>query len=262
MIYKDSIATYRDQYMNEEQEEADILDEIDEEEIEESEEDYIKDEIAEEMVRIEDPNDCSKNYTWYDFYSAFEKDRQENGDFATSAYIGWVLMAPTLKRRPDYWNAERRAGVSIEDVSHDMFLAIYKNIKNYDPTKSKFQTFMDKFIKGIIRELKDNGASDYQIRNKGVNFVSYEEYTTTEDPNSEYTKQDFADPNATVEVVLEKQYRERTNEIFKQLVSETNDTIPEKSELYTNIAFLHKFLGGINNLPHYVKDEIEDSLGL
>lgn len=35
-----------------------------------------------------------------------------------------------------------------------------------------------------------------------------------------------------------------------------------KDDMYTNVVFLHKFLGGVNNLPHYVREEIEESLGM
>ena len=205
---------------------------------EEIKEDNIREEIEQEISKIDDTTQYG-NYTWNDFYSAFDEAKNNTGDYSNAIYIGWTLIAPTIKSRK--LNSVRGDRYNhVQDLMQEAYLIIAKNIDNYDPTKAQFSTYIDKFLVGASREIENPDVSDYQFRKKNIRFFSFD---------------DLSDPN--------QENSERSSQLFEQMMEQTQaEGEVTKDDMYTNVVFLHKFLGGVNNLPHYVREEIEESLGM
>lgn len=223
--------------------------------------DQIKEEIAEEISKMDDPSEYG-NYKWDDFNKQFNIDKQ-TGDFTASIYIGWCLIAPTIKTRK-LNNIKGDRYNHIQDLKQEAYLIIAKNIENYDPKKAQFQTYIDKFLIGASRELENPGISDYQARKKNVRLYSYEKLTDpSQHENDNFSAREFADEHSSIEDVIDRKERERSSKLFEQMMIQADiNESSGKEDVYTNVVFLHKFLGGVNNLPYYVKEEIEASLGL
>ena len=131
---------------------------------EEIKEDNIREEIEQEISKIDDTTQYG-NYTWNDFYSAFDEAKNNTGDYSNAIYIGWTLIAPTIKSRK--LNSVRGDRYNhVQDLMQEAYLIIAKNIDNYDPTKAQFSTYIDKFLVGASREIENPDVSDYQFRKK------------------------------------------------------------------------------------------------
>lgn len=135
---------------------------------EEIKEDNIREEIEQEISKIDDTTQYG-NYTWNDFYSAFDEAKNNTGDYSNAIYIGWTLIAPTIKSRK--LNSVRGDRYNhVQDLMQEAYLIIAKNIDNYDPTKAQFSTYIDKFLVGASREIENPDVSDYQFRKKISGF--------------------------------------------------------------------------------------------
>lgn len=225
-------------------------------------EEYIKDEIAKEISRMDDTSKYG-NFTWDDFYKAFNNAKNITGDYTDAIYIGWSLIVPSIKSRK-LSNVRGDRYNHIQDLMQEAYLLIAKNIDNYDPEKAKFQTYIDKFLVGASREIDNPDVSDYQFRKKNVRFFSFDDLSNpNQDNKNKGTGHEFADEHTSVEDVIDKIDRERSSRLFEQMMYQTKaEGEVTKDDMYTNVVFLHKFLGGVNNLPHYVREEIEESLGM
>ena len=230
-----------------------------EDEIEDDE--SIKNEIGKEISKMEETEQY-ENFTWNDFYNEFSNAKNVTGDYNNAIYIGWTLIAPTIKsRKLNNLHGDRYN--HIQDLMQEAYLIIAKNIANYDPTKAQFQTYIDKFLVGASREIDNPDVSDYQFRKKNIRFFSYDELSNPDPENGNKRGQDFIDEHATVEDIIDKRDRERSSQLFEQMMEQTQtEEEVTKNDMYTNVVFLHKFLGGVNNLPHYVREEIEENLGM
>ena len=190
---------------------------------------------------------------------------KRTGDYANSTYIAWSLITPTLKRT--YKQEIHADSESVNDLIQETYLVIAANIANYDPEKSQFKAYIAKFITGLTREINNPGISAYQYSRMGCRIMSMDALNNTNDAtqNSLSFEETLMDPNATIEVIYDQKQKNRSDKLFQQVIKETNknqeNKFPEK-DMFINITFLHKFLGGIENMPDYMKDNIEASLGL
>lgn len=228
---------------------------------EEIKEDNIREEIEQEISKIDDTTQYG-NYTWNDFYSAFDEAKNNTVDYSNAIYIGWTLIAPTIKSRK--LNSVRGDRYNhVQDLMQEAYLIIAKNIDNYDPTKAQFSTYIDKFLVGASREIENPDVSDYQFRKKNIRFFSFDDLSDPNQENSNKKTYTFSDEHASVEDIIDQIDRERSSQLFEQMMEQTQaEGEVTKDDMYTNVVFLHKFLGGVNNLPHYVREEIEESLGM
>lgn len=172
------------------------------------------------------------------------------------------MIAPTIKSRK--LNSVRGDRYNhVQDLMQEAYLIIAKNIENYDPTKAQFSTYIDKFLVGASREIENPDVSDYQFRKKNIRFFSFDDLSDPNQENSNKKTYTFSDEHASVEDIIDQMDRERSSQLFEQMMEQTQtEGEVTKDDMYTNVVFLHKFLGGVNNLPHYVREEIEESLGM
>ena len=158
---------------------------------EEIKEDNIREEIEQEISKIDDTTQYG-NYTWNDFNSAFNEAKYITGDYSNAIYIGWTLIAPTIKSRK--LNSVRGDRYNhVQDLMQEAYLIIAKNIENYDPTKAQFSTYIDKFLVGASREIENPDVSDYQFRKKNIRFFSFDDLSDPDQENSNKKTYTFSD---------------------------------------------------------------------
>lgn len=172
------------------------------------------------------------------------------------------------------------------DLYQEAWIKIRKNIANYNPDKgAQFPTYMEKWFLEVVRETRNDSMSDYNVKS-GYRVYSSDVQTRTED--GEEISLEFMDTDSSVESVYEKKQKMRSEALLHGMIGEDMDAIPEipvkkknetaeekqtremaeeewkrkRENCYVNAAFYSKFLGGFQNLPSAMQDEMEHSLGI
>ena len=198
-------------------------------------------------------------YTWEEFYSALEDERRYGDDKCPKAsYIALELLRPQIMALP--WRSSRTNSETINDVFQDAYIIITDHVRDFDRSKSEFKTYIMKWLQGLARDTRNDGISNYQREKMGFKLYSSDALVSKDGANGEDGEMlfEFSNEKDNTEYIFEQKEKARSNALFRQTLK--NAEISEESitqDAYVNAACYHLFLGGIENMPDCVREELE-----
>lgn len=201
-----------------------------------------------------------KKHTWSEFYETLEQERTGNiPGCPQSCLIAMELLTPSIMKMP--WRGPKTNSETYQDVLSESYLVIASHIDDFDRTQSSFRTYISKWLTGLAREIRNDGISKYQQEKFGCRVYSTDALVAkdTMDDNSEMVFE-FPDEDSAVENVYEKKEKERSNALLRQMMQTGEEVNNEasKKNVYVNVACYQLFLGGIENMPDAMKEELEE----
>jgi hypothetical protein len=201
----------------------------------------------------------SQPHTWNDFYELMRKER-ELGEIHCphASLLALQLLTPRLKQLP--FNSVRTDSETINDVIQQAYIVIAENIAAYDENKGcSFPTYIEKWMQGLARDVRNDGASEYQIKHKGFRVIS-KDAIINQNSDEKSDPIDFEDSHSAVEDIIERKDKERSSRLLRNMLGTSLEpqTEEEKRATYVNTAVYAKFLGGYNNLPEGIRENLEE----
>lgn len=201
-------------------------------------------------------------YTWDDFYQTLEMEKESGSqNCPVASYIALELLKPHLLKLP--WQGARTNSESYQDLFQKAYVAIAEHINEFDRSQSGFKTFIMNWLKGVAREIRSDGLSNYQQNQLGFRIFSTDAMVAKNslDGEGEMTI-DFVDENASVEKIISEKHESRSSALLHQMIAPEctdidNAEADEKRKAYVTAACYHMFLGGISNFSEDMKDELE-----
>lgn len=196
---------------------------------------------------------------WNEFYALLKEERKISCRCPNASSLALELLMPKLKTLP--WKSSRSNSETFNDYIQEAYLVISEHIGDYDDTRDcGFPTFIMKWLTGLAREIRNDGASDYQIKRYNYCVFSTDALSANND-SEENAMFEFEDKNASVEDIIDKREKAKSDMLFRQALGNVAYENDEKTELYVNAACYHKCLGGIyNDMPEQLKMKLEEKI--
>lgn len=197
---------------------------------------------------------------WDEFYSILKEERKSSDRCPNASSLALELLMPKLKTLP--WKGAKSDSETFDDYVQEAYLVISEHIGDYDDSRDcGFPTFIMKWLTGLAREVRNDGASDYQIKKHNY-FVFSMDAISKKNDSEDNVVYEFEDKGASVEDIVSQKDKFKTDALFKQALGnipyEENEN---KTELYINAACYHKCLGGLyNGMPEQLKQRLEEKI--
>lgn len=197
---------------------------------------------------------------WKEFYALLREEREMAQGYPKSSVMALDLLMPKLKTLP--WKSARSNSETFNDFVQDAYLVIAEHIGSYDDSRDcGFPTFIMKWLTGLARETRNDGASDYQIKQHNYRVYSTDALSANNDSEDNIVFE-IEDKGSSIEDIVDAKEKEKANNLFRQALGNISyGDVEEKTDLYINAACYHKCLGGIyNDMPEQLKMKLAEKI--
>ena len=193
-------------------------------------------------------------WTW-DRFTDVWKQEQPTGRFDKSVEIACTLLAPYFRKKGRTLSGGRILSDDVRDLYQEACLTVYERIAKYNPELGTFGTYISKWIAGVAREIQNDGMSNNNIK-KGYRIYNLEGMTSKSNDGGDSVPYELVDPGSAVEDIVSSKVRSRNNQLLTKMISSAMQENDDENVCYTNVAFFAKFLGGIENFPEAMQEEL------